>query len=84
MGSLLNASTAGRSTRPACRVQVQVGLRQFEMQDDSNEFRRYAEACLRLADKVQSVEDKAELLSMAQAWVQLADQMGEDGPTRAS
>ena len=50
------------------------------MQDD--EFRRYAEACLRLADKVQSVEDKAELLSMAQAWVQLAGRTGEVGPTR--
>jgi hypothetical protein len=48
------------------------------MRDDSNEFRRYAEACLRLADRVQSIEDKAELLSMAQAWVQLADRMGED------
>ena len=61
-------------------------IRRTEMRADSNEFRRYAEACLRLADeaclrladKVQAVEDKAELLSMAQAWVQLADRMGED------
>jgi hypothetical protein len=56
----------------------------LKMRDDSNEFMRYAEACLRLADKVQSVEDKAELLGMAQAWIQLANRTGEDGSIRAS
>jgi hypothetical protein len=44
------------------------------MQDDSNEFRRYAKECLRLAEQVQSVDDKAVLLTMAEAWVRLADQ----------
>jgi hypothetical protein len=44
------------------------------MQDDSNEFRRYAEECLRLAEQVQSVDDKAMLLTMAGVWVWLADQ----------
>jgi hypothetical protein len=56
------------------------------MQDDSNEFRRYAEECLRLAEQVQSLDDKASLLTMAEAWVRLADQghqvnrlLGENG-----
>ena len=44
------------------------------MQDDSNKFRRYAKECLRLAEQVQSLDDKAALLTMAQAWVRLADQ----------
>jgi hypothetical protein len=44
------------------------------MQDDSNEFRRYADECLRLAEQVQSLDDKAALLTMAGAWVRLADQ----------
>jgi hypothetical protein len=44
------------------------------MQDDSNDFRRYAEECLRLAEQVQSVDDKAMLLTMAGVWVRLADQ----------
>jgi hypothetical protein len=54
---------------------------------DSNEFRRYAEECLRLAEQAQSVDDKAVLLTMAEAWVRLADQghqvnrlTGENGP----
>ena len=37
-------------------------------------FRRFAEECLRLAGQVQSVEDKSVLLSMAQAWIRVADQ----------
>jgi hypothetical protein len=46
------------------------------MKDETRhaEFRRFAEECLRLAEHVQSVEDKAMLLSMAQAWIQLASQ----------
>ena len=53
------------------------------MQDDSNEFRRYAIECLRLAEQVQSIDDKAALLTMAGVWVRLADQghrlTGESG-----
>jgi hypothetical protein len=56
------------------------------MQDDSNEFRRYAEECLRLAEQVHSLDDKASLLTMAGAWIRLADQghqvnhlIGENG-----
>jgi hypothetical protein len=58
--------------------------KEIRMQDDSNEFRRYAKECLRLAEQVQSVDDKAVLLTMAEAWVRLADQRspsmsGENG-----
>jgi hypothetical protein len=46
-------------------------------QDDSTQFRRFAEKCIRIADKVLSVEDKAALLVMAQEWILLAEhQMG--------
>jgi hypothetical protein len=38
------------------------------------DFRKFAEDCIRLAERVQSVEDKSALLSMAQAWIRLADQ----------
>jgi hypothetical protein len=44
------------------------------MQDPSNKFRRYAEECLRLSEQVQSLDDKAALLTMAVVWVRLADQ----------
>ena len=44
------------------------------MQDGSAKFRRYAEECLRLAEQVQSLDDKAALLTMAGTWVRLADQ----------
>jgi hypothetical protein len=40
---------------------------------DAIEFRNYAEECLRLAEVVSPLEDKAVLLSMAQAWILLAD-----------
>ena len=56
------------------------------MQDGSTKFRRYADECLRLAEQVQSVDDKASLLTMGEAWVRLADQghqvnrlIGENG-----
>jgi hypothetical protein len=39
----------------------------------SLDFQKFAEECLRLADQVQSVEDKSVLLAMAQAWIRLAD-----------
>ena len=41
---------------------------------DSDKFRRFAEECLRLAEQVQSLDDKAALLTMAGVWVRLADQ----------
>jgi hypothetical protein len=50
------------------------------MSDDSKKYRRYAEECRRLVGKFESAEDKATLLNLAQAWDQLADQTGEDGP----
>ena len=49
--------------------------------DDSNEFRRYAKECLRLAEQVQSVDDKAMLLTMAEAWVRIADQGHQSKPS---
>ena len=39
-----------------------------------DEFRRHGEVCVRLAEEVRSIEDKAALLSMAQTWILLADQ----------
>jgi hypothetical protein len=41
---------------------------------EPSDFRKFAEECLRLADQVQSVEDKSALLNMAQAWIRIADQ----------
>jgi hypothetical protein len=43
----------------------------------SLDFRKFAEECLRLADQLQSVEDKSVLLAMAQAWIRLADHGSE-------
>jgi hypothetical protein len=40
----------------------------------SIDFRKYAGECVRLAGRVQTDEDKAMLLSMAQAWIRLADE----------
>jgi hypothetical protein len=50
------------------------------MSDDSEKYRRYAEECRRLAAKFETVEDKATLLGLAQAWDQLADETDEDEP----
>ena len=57
--------------------------------DDSDKFRHFAEECLRLAERFQSIDDRAVLLSMAQVWIQLANQgqkvrrlIGEDGAQR--
>jgi len=38
------------------------------------DFRKFAKECLRLADQVQSSEDKSVLLDMAQVWIRIADQ----------
>jgi hypothetical protein len=61
-----------------------------DFQEDSETFRRFASECMRLAEQVQSVEDKAALLSMAQVWIRLADQghqvrqlIDGDGPQRS-
>jgi hypothetical protein len=46
-----------------------------EMNDmEPMNFQRFAQECRRLADQVQSIEDKSVLLRMAQVWIQLADQ----------
>ena len=42
--------------------------------EGSIDFRKYAGECVRLAGLVQTDEDKAVLLSMAQAWIRLADE----------
>jgi hypothetical protein len=42
--------------------------------DDPDKFRRFAEECLRLAERFQLVDDRAVLLSMAQVWIRLANQ----------
>jgi len=41
------------------------------------DFGNFAEQCLRLAQTMETVEDKAVLLTMAQAWIQLADRPAE-------
>lgn len=40
----------------------------------SIDFKKYAGECVRLAGLVRTDEDKAVLLSMAQAWIRLADE----------
>jgi hypothetical protein len=37
------------------------------------DFRKYAEQCVHLAEEVQSIEHKAQLLAMAEVWIRLAD-----------
>jgi hypothetical protein len=44
------------------------------MQVGSDQYRRFAKDCMRLAEQIQSVDEKAVLLSMAQVWIRLADQ----------
>ena len=39
-----------------------------------DEYKRHAAECLRLASLVNDVENRAALLSMAQAWSRLAEQ----------
>ena len=45
-----------------------------DAQEDSVRLMRFAEECIRIADRIEAVEDKAALLIMAQEWVRLADQ----------
>jgi len=51
------------------------------------DFRKFAQECIRLADHVQTIDDKSVLLGMAQTWIRLADReheiyylIGEDSP----
>jgi hypothetical protein len=37
------------------------------------DFRKFAEHCVQLAEEVQSIEHKAQLLTMAEVWIRLAD-----------
>jgi hypothetical protein len=37
------------------------------------DFRKFAEQCVQLAEEVQSIEHKAQLLTMAEVWIRLAD-----------
>ena len=60
---------------------------QGELRMEPMDFRKFAEDCIRLAGRIQSIEDKSVLLSMAQAWIRLADQghevyrlIGENDP----
>jgi len=39
----------------------------------SFDFRKFAEQCVQLAEEVQSIEHKAQLLTMAEVWIRLAD-----------
>jgi hypothetical protein len=38
-----------------------------------NDFRKFADACARLAVEARTIEDKTLLLSMAEVWIRLAD-----------
>ena len=40
------------------------------------DFKRFAQECIRLAEDVTSVEDKAILLCMGQTWLRLAEHAG--------
>ena len=39
---------------------------------DGDKYRRFAEECMRLADKAKNLQDQAKLLEMAQEWFRLA------------
>jgi hypothetical protein len=39
---------------------------------DGDRYRRFAEECMRLADKAKNLQDQARLLEMAQEWFRLA------------
>ena len=44
-----------------------------ELRMEPTDFRSFADECVRLAQQAQSVDDRSVLLSMAQAWIRLAD-----------
>jgi hypothetical protein len=45
-----------------------------DLHEDSAQFRRFAKDCIRIAEQMQSVDDKAAMLVMAQVWIRLANQ----------
>ena len=47
----------------------------------SDTYREYAAECLRLAQSATNGEDRARLLSMAQAWRELADKLDHASDT---
>jgi hypothetical protein len=49
----------------------------------ADEYRSYAAECVRLAQRAANDEDRARLLTMAQAWRELADKRDAD-PERES
>jgi hypothetical protein len=49
---------------------------------DGGKYRRFAEDCMRLADKAKNLQDQASLLDMAQEWFKLA--MKADAPEDAN
>jgi hypothetical protein len=48
------------------------------------EYRTFAAACLELASKTSATVDKARLLAMAEAWLNLADRTARPAKRRAS
>jgi hypothetical protein len=71
--------------RPAVLVRcgTQRGIRR--MRRKSEDYRRYAEECLRLGQTTDNPQTRAILLQMAQVWLRLAEQAenGSDGPPAA-
>jgi hypothetical protein len=53
-------------------------------QEGSIRFSRFAEECIHIADRIESVDDKAALLIMAQEWIRLADQGHHNGAAATS
>jgi hypothetical protein len=51
------------------------------MAGNSDEYRRYAQDCMRAASKIQTEEERKILLNIAGTWQRLADQ--EEGASRA-
>jgi hypothetical protein len=41
--------------------------------EKTTDFHKFATECVRLAESARTIEDKALLLSMAEVWIELAD-----------
>ena len=50
---------------------------------DGDKYRRFAEECMRLADKAKNLQDQASLLTMAQEWFRLAIEEDRKGEGKA-
>ena len=48
--------------------------------DKVAQFRRYAEACVRLTEDMQYSSQRALLREMAETWIELAEELAESGP----